>query len=105
MLAAGLGERYDRVLAEALERARALWPEAPLVGPYLLPMAARTRALFKMDAAQVAYIAELRTQPGGHFSYRRVAWEMYEALHRRYPTLAVLARPTNPAEVFDLLRR
>ncbi len=105
MLADGPGERYDANLAEGLERARALRCEAPLAGPYLLPLAARTRALFKMDAAQAAYIAELRTQPGGHFSYRRVAWELFEALRERSPELASLARPTNPSEVFDLLQR
>jgi hypothetical protein len=105
MLADGLDERYDAVLADALDRARAIWQAAPLAGPYLLPLAARTRALFKMDAAQAAYIAELRTQPGGHFSYRRVAWQLYEALRQRAPELAALSNPTDPAEVFDLLQR
>jgi thymidylate synthase ThyX len=104
-LEAGLGETYDGILADALARARDLAGAAPLAAPYLLPLATRTRALFKMDAAQAAYIAELRTQPGGHFSYRRVAWEMFEALRERAPELAGMARPTDPREVFDLLQR
>ena len=104
-LRAGLGDRYDRALAAGLARARDLATVAPLAAPYLLPLATRTRALFKMDAAQAIYIAELRTAPAGHFSYRRVAWELFLALRERAPELAALARPTDPAEVFDLLQR
>ena len=58
-----------------------------------------------MDIAQAAYIAELRTGVGGHFSYRRTAWHMREALLSRYPSLANALRATNPYEEVDLLRR
>ena len=101
----GLDDRYDRAVAAGLGAARGLAADEPLAAPYLLPMAARTRALFKMDAAQAVYIAELRTGPGGHFSYRRVAWEIYLALRERAPELASLARPTDPTGVLDLLQR
>ncbi len=37
---------------------------------------------------EALYIAELRSTPAGHFSYRRVAWEMYQAVARRHPALA-----------------
>ncbi len=104
-LDAGLGAAYDEALAAGLAAARELTNGAPLAGAYLLPLATRTRALFKMDAAQAAYISELRTTPSGHFSYRRVAWEMYRAFAERVPELAALARPTDPAGVFDLLQR
>jgi len=33
-----------------------------------------------MDFAEALYISELRSTPQGHFSYRRVAWEMYLAV-------------------------
>jgi thymidylate synthase ThyX len=104
-LAAGLGEPYEAALETGLAASRDLVGEAPLAAPYLLPLAARTRALFKMDAAQAVYISELRTGEGGHFSYRRVAWEMYRALAERSPELAALARPTDPTGNPDLLRR
>jgi hypothetical protein len=104
-LDAGLGAAYDDALAAGLATARELEGSAPLAAPYLLPLATRTRAMFKMDAAQAAYISELRTAPSGHFSYRRVAWEMYEAFRERAPELAALSRPTDPAAVFDLLHR
>ena len=88
-----------------LSAARAVQADAPLAAPYLLPLAARVRALFKMDAAQAVYIGELRTGEGGHFSYRQIAWEMYEALRERAPALAALARPTALTDPPDLLRR
>jgi hypothetical protein len=58
-----------------------------------------------MDWAEAAYIIEQRTQPQGHFSYRRVAWGMYESLRARYPKLAVPIRAVDPHAPFDLLQR
>jgi thymidylate synthase ThyX len=72
---------------------------------YILPLAVRTRALFKMDVAEAAYIIEQRTQPAGHFSYRHVAWEMYQELSRKAPAMAALVRAVDPNEVVDLFRR
>jgi thymidylate synthase ThyX len=80
-------------------------PEAPLSALYLLPLATRVRCLFKMDFAEAQYISELRSGPAGHFSYRRVAWEMYLALERQYPTLAKHIRATDFTQPIDLLKR
>jgi thymidylate synthase ThyX len=104
-LDAGIGEAYDRAVDAGLEAARQIGKIDEPSGPYLLPLAARVRALFKMDASQAVYISELRTGEGGHFSYRRIAWEMYEALRERSPSLAALARPTALTDPPDLLRR
>ena len=80
-------------------------PEAPLTALYLLPLATRVRCLFKMDFAEAQYISELRSAPAGHFSYRRVAWEMYLALERRHPSLAKYIRATDFTQPIDLLQR
>ena len=72
---------------------------------YLLPLATRTRALFRMDFAEALYIAELRSAPQGHFSYRRVAWEMYQAVARRHPVLAKHFRVTDVHAPVDILKR
>jgi thymidylate synthase ThyX len=104
-LEAGIGDDYDHAVEAGLSAATALAADAPLLAPYLLPLAARVRSLFKMDAAQAIYMSELRTGEGGHFSYRQIAWEMYEALRERAPTLAALARPTRLNDPPDLLRR
>ncbi len=73
--------------------------------PYLLPLATRTRALFRMDFAEALYIAELRSAPQGHISYRRVAWEMYRAVAARHPGLARHFRVTDVNAPLDLLKR
>jgi thymidylate synthase ThyX len=80
-------------------------PEAKASALYLLPLATRVRCLFKMDFAEAQYISELRSAPAGHFSYRRVAWEMYLALERQHPTLAKYIRATDFSKPIDLLQR
>lgn len=104
-IAAGLAAELGTELERGLAAARGLEPVFPEEAAYLLPMGTRVRALFKMDAAQAAYIAELRTGVGGHFSYRRIAWLMYAALAERHPALARHVRATDPAEAVDMLRR
>ncbi|HYK18372.1 MAG TPA: FAD-dependent thymidylate synthase [Bryobacteraceae bacterium] len=80
-------------------------PEAPLSALYLLPLATRVRCLFKMDFAEAQYISELRSAAAGHFSYRRVAWEMYLALERQHPSLAKYIHATDFTQPIDLLQR
>jgi thymidylate synthase ThyX len=72
---------------------------------YLIPLGYRKRTLFKMDFAEAVYIAELRTGPGGHFSYRRVAYQMYQAVARRHPALGKLFRVHDVNLPVDLLQR
>jgi thymidylate synthase ThyX len=77
----------------------------PAAAAYLLPLAYRKRTLFKMDFAEVLYIAELRTAPAGHFSYRNIAWQMYERVAERHPSLAACFRVHDPRGPADLLQR
>jgi thymidylate synthase ThyX len=79
--------------------------ESALSALYVLPLATRVRCLFKMDFAEAQYISELRSGPAGHFSYRRVAWEMFLALQRQHPSLAKYIRATDFTEPIDLLQR
>ena len=51
------------------------------------------------------HIAELRTTEAGHFSYRNVAYGMYEEVKRKHPSLAKYIRVTNVHEPIDLLKR
>jgi thymidylate synthase ThyX len=107
---AGMRDEYERAMQTACDAAVKLAgrqndsagdPDAQ----YLLPLGVRCRAMFKMDLAEAVYIADLRSQPQGHFSYRRVAWEMYQAVARQYPTLKSLFHTTDIAEPVDLLKR
>ncbi len=109
LAAAGIVEDYckaiDNAFAASARIAAANAPEAPQSARYLLPLATRVRCLFKMDWAEAQYITELRTAPSGHFSYRRVAWEMFLAMKRQYPLLSSHIRATDFSQPIDLLQR
>jgi thymidylate synthase ThyX len=106
---AGIVADYDAAIQSAhkasAQIAAGATPEAATSAQYLLPLATRVRCLFKMDFAEAQYISELRSAPAGHFSYRRVAWEMYLALERQHPALAKHIRVTDFTQPIDLLQR
>lgn len=106
---AGIVDEYklaiDTAYAASAKIAASEAPEAEQSALYMLPLATRVRCLFKMDFAEAQYISELRSAPAGHFSYRRVAWEMYVALERQHPSLAKYIRVTDFTQPIDLLKR
>ena len=98
---AGLDEVYSTAMRETF----AAMPHLPAAAAhYLLPFAARSRFLFKMDFAEAEYIARLRSGVKGHFSYRKVAWEMKRRMEELEPGLARLMEAT-PPWVEDPLKR
>jgi thymidylate synthase ThyX len=107
--AAGARQDYDAVMqrmASAVEQlASTGGPEARESSQYAIPLGFRKRTLFKMDFAEVVYISELRTGPAGHFSYRNVAYAMYEAVAKKYPALAKYLRVHDVKQPVDLLKR
>ena len=116
---AGLEKRYQQAMqkvsaaCEAMDTmASPLKPQSIASGDagedstvYLLPMAFRKRTLFKMDFAEALYIAELRSAPAGHFSYRHVAHAMYQEVSGKHPSLARYFKVSDVREPVDLLRR
>ena len=107
--AAGARKEYEatmkRAAATVEQLSSAAVPEAAESAQYAIPLAYRKRTLFKMDFAEAVYISELRTTPAGHASYRNVAYGMYEAVSRKYPTLAHHFRVHDVREPVDLLKR
>jgi len=106
---AGLEAEYKAAMDAAFAAYRSLHDsgvsEAGQSAQYLLPLGTRCRSMFKMDFAEAFYISELRSGVAGHFSYRRVAWEMYKAVAERHPALASHFRIEDVNEPIDLLRR
>ncbi len=106
---AGILAEYQASMEAAFAASRkiaaSVAPEAAQSALYVLPLATRIRALFKMDFAEAVYISELRSGPAGHFSYRKVAWEMYLAVQRQHPSLAKYFRVTDFNEPIDILKR
>ncbi|HLK19064.1 MAG TPA: FAD-dependent thymidylate synthase [Bryobacteraceae bacterium] len=98
---AGASDVYASSITQAFETATAL----PAPGAhYILPLATRSRFLFKMDFAEAEYISRLRSGVKGHFSYRKVAWEMKQKMVALEPELAHLLEAT-PPWVEDPLQR
>ena len=99
--ASGMEATYRNAMDNAFKTVRAL----PAPGSdYLLPFGARSRFLFKMDFAEAEYIARIRSGVKGHFSYRKVAWEMKCAMERLEPELGRLLQAT-PPWIEDPLKR
>jgi thymidylate synthase ThyX len=96
-----LSADYTGAIEEALNALRSL-PEPG--AHYLIPFGARSRFLFKMDFAEADYIARLRSGVKGHFSYRRIAWEMKQKMEQLEPELGRLIEAT-PPWVEDPLKR
>jgi thymidylate synthase ThyX len=89
----GLEGLYAGAIGRAFDTARRL----PAPGAdYILPFATRARFLFKMDFAEADYIARLRSGVKGHFSYRRIAWEMKRKMDEVEPELGRLIEATPP---------
>ncbi|MBV8846498.1 MAG: FAD-dependent thymidylate synthase [Bryobacterales bacterium] len=98
---AGLENTYTSAMADAFETLGSL----PQPGAhYLLPFGARSRFLFKMDFAEAEYISRLRSGVKGHFSYRKIAWEMKRKMEELEPELGRLMEAT-PPWVEDPLQR
>ncbi len=98
---AGVLPIYETAMRDALATLRDL----PAPGShYLLPFGARSRFLFKMDFAEVEYIARVRSGVKGHFSYREIAWLMKQKVEAQEPELGKLIEAT-PPWVEDPLQR
>jgi thymidylate synthase ThyX len=101
LIAAGMQESYDALMTETFAAMQRLHGKA---GHYLMPFGARSRFLFKMDFAEAEYISRLRSGVKGHFSYRKIAWEMKCAMEKIEPELGKLMEAT-PPWVEDPLKR
>lgn len=63
---------------------------------YMVPLGYLHRSVFEMDLRELYYIVELRTKPQGHISYRRIAYEMFEAARNIYPELLRWCKAIRP---------
>jgi thymidylate synthase ThyX len=93
MMEAGLIDQYASLLSRTANVA-AMLPQPS--SHYLLPFATRSRFLFKMDFAEAEYISRLRSGVKGHFSYRKIAWEMKQKMSSLEPELGRLMEATPP---------
>jgi thymidylate synthase ThyX len=84
----------------AMELAKSYLPTLdPHLRQYVIPLGYLHRSVFDMDLAEVYYLTELRTQPQGHISYRRVAYGMYEVAYKEYPDLMQWCKALRPDSI------
>ncbi|MBZ5601619.1 MAG: FAD-dependent thymidylate synthase [Acidobacteriia bacterium] len=101
LIQAGMQPMYGELMSQTFSAMAQIGENA---SHYLLPFGARSRFLFKMDFAEAEYISRLRSGVKGHFSYRKVAWEMKCAMEKLEPELSRLLEAT-PPWIEDPLKR
>jgi thymidylate synthase ThyX len=100
---AGLTAPYAAALERAAAAVEAIAAELPEEAQYAVPMAFRIRWRIKLNLRAAYHLAELRSAPQGHPSYRRVAQAIYERIRAVHPSLAEGMRFVDMAD-YDLER-
>jgi thymidylate synthase ThyX len=80
-----------RLYKDAIMEADAMWSAAYKADDpcavYAVPMGCTRRSRFLSNLSHMVYVAELRSGPGAHESYRSIAQEMGKQLVKMYPWL------------------
>ncbi|MCY4119795.1 MAG: FAD-dependent thymidylate synthase, partial [Acidobacteria bacterium] len=78
---AELRPTWNRVIEESEELHERLGERyGAYVAQYAVPMAFRIRFTMRMNAREAMHVIELRTQPAGHPSYRRICQRMHRLI-------------------------
>ena len=85
---AGLRDDWDQVMGSSAGMEREL-ADAGLAdaAQYAVAMAYRIRFVMQMNAREAMHLIELRSQPQGHPTYRRVAREMHRRIAEVHPAI------------------
>ncbi len=87
LLAAGLDTSYCQALEQAATIANRIATELPAQAQYAVPMAFRMRWRVTLNLRELYHLAELRSAPQGHPTYRRVAQAMFTLVQAVHPQL------------------
>jgi len=85
--AAGCEGQYLEIMHRAGALYEVLYAWNPAVASYVIPNGYHRRVLFTMNLRQVCHFCNLRGASNAHFSIRRVAYQMAEAVTQAYPLL------------------
>lgn len=84
-----VGTEMEEPYHEAMSRAKEIYDkvsqEFPEEAQYIVPMAYNIRWYFKINLRALQWLAELRSSPQGHTSYRWIAQEMTRKVLDKYP--------------------
>ncbi len=84
---AGCGRRYRDAIEQATDACRRIARAFPHDAAYLVTNAHNRRFLATMNLRELYSLVPLRARESGHFSYRRVALLIYEAVRAVHPGL------------------
>ncbi len=85
---AGLRPAYETAMNRAAEAFEKLWAFNPDVAQYVVPNAYNRRVLARFNLREAYAFCQLRAAPNAHFSIRRVARRIYDAIRQVHPRLA-----------------
>ena len=84
---AGCGRRFRDAIERATDTHRVIARDLPLDAAYLVTNAHNRRFLATMNLRELYSMIPLRAREAGHFSYRRIALLVYEAVRAVHPAL------------------
>lgn len=85
LIEAGLDGPYVEALEKAKATFEAIRGELPEEAQYVVPMGYNIRWLFHVNLRALQWLCELRSQPQGHATYRRLAQEMVQKVIEAEP--------------------
>jgi len=88
ILASGCEDQYREAMAQAENLYQELWAFNPDVAGYIVPNGFNRRVLFTINLREAFTLCRLRAAENAHFSIRRVALKLHEAIETIYPHLA-----------------
>ena len=85
---AGFRRKWEEAMGASADMERRLRDEGlEEAAQYAVAMAYKIRFVMQMNAREAMHLTELRSQPQGHPTYRRVAQEMHRLISGVHPAL------------------
>jgi thymidylate synthase ThyX len=88
IVAYGLADAFQTCMERAANAYNCIAENCPLEAQYVLPLAYRIRVLITWNLRELFHFIQLRSAKQGHFSYRRIAQQVYAEIERVHPALA-----------------
>jgi thymidylate synthase ThyX len=89
---AGLETAFRAAIEQATDAYRRIASDLPYEAAYLVTNAHNRRFLATMNLRELYSVVPLRARESGHFSYRRIALQLYEAVRAVHPALVAHVR-------------
>lgn len=89
---AGCGGRFREAIERATDAYHTIARDLPLDAAYLVTNAHNRRFMATMNLRELYSMVPLRARESGHFSYRRIALMIYEAVRAVHPVLVRYVR-------------